>query len=330
MMMSPISETFFQEQLQVRRTRLLEAIEYSAQDAGLAGLLQQVDSALERLRHGVFGMCELCDGGIEADRLMSDPLIRVCLDHLTPNQARALEADLHLAGQLQRKLLPPANFHANGWHVHHHYQPAGIVSGDYCDLIEPENSNGEIFFLIGDVSGKGVAASMMMTQLHGMFRSLVSAGASVSRLMETANRVVSESALAGQYATLIAGRACPAGGVELTGAGHLPALLVGGECIKLFPADGLPLGMFCGSTYGSTKLQLNEGQTLVLYTDGLSEARDGGGIEYGEARLMEFFRTKKSLGAEALTAACLEDWKAFSLSATRTDDLTLMMLQRTA
>jgi sigma-B regulation protein RsbU (phosphoserine phosphatase) len=106
--------------------------------------------------------------------------------------------------------------------------------------------------------------------------------------------------------------------------------LVGGECIKLFPADGLPLGMFCSSTYGSTKLQLDEGQTLVLYTDGLSEAVDGRGTEYGEARLMEFFRDKKTLGAQALTAACLEDVMAFSSTASRTDDLTLMMLQRTA
>jgi sigma-B regulation protein RsbU (phosphoserine phosphatase) len=261
--MSPISETFAQEQLQVRRTRLLEAMEHAGPDNLFSSLLQQVDSALERLKHGSFGICEVCNDGIEADRLMADPLIRVCLDHLTPTQARTLEADLELAGRLQRKLLPPPSFHANGWRVHHHYQPAGIVSGDYCDLIVPETGDGEIFFLIGDVSGKGVAASMMMTQLHGMFRSLASAGSSVSRMMETANRVVYESSLAGQYATLIAERACPAGGIELTGAGHLPALLVGGECIKLFPADGLPLGMFCSSTYGSTKLQLDEGQTLV-------------------------------------------------------------------
>jgi sigma-B regulation protein RsbU (phosphoserine phosphatase) len=328
--MAPISETFVQEQLQVRRTRLLEAIEYSSRDAALSGLLQQVDSALERLKHGSFGICEVCHDTIEADRLITDPLVRVCLDHFTPAQARALEDDLHLAARLQHKLLPPRSVHTNGWHVHHHYQPAGIVSGDYCDLIVPEEGDGEIFFLIGDVSGKGVAASMMMTQLHGMFRSLATAGATISRMMETANRVVYESSLAGQYATLIAGRACPAGGVELTGAGHLPALLVGGECVKLFPADGLPLGMFCSSTYGSTKLQLNEGQTLVLYTDGLSEAQDGGGTEYGEARLMEFFKKKKAVGAAALTAACLEDWKSFSSVASRTDDLTLMMLERTA
>jgi sigma-B regulation protein RsbU (phosphoserine phosphatase) len=170
---------------------------------------------------------------------------------------------------------------------------------------------------------------MMMTQLHGMFRTLATAGVPLAGMMEKANRVVYESALAGQYATLIAGRACPAGGVELSGAGHLPALLLGGECLKLFPADGLPLGMFCSSTYGSTKLQLNDGQTLVLYTDGLSEAADGAGSEYGEARLMQFFKAQKSIGPVALTPACLEDLENFS-SAPRSDDLTLMMLHRTA
>jgi sigma-B regulation protein RsbU (phosphoserine phosphatase) len=327
--MSPISESYVQEQLQVRRARLVEAIQYSGRDPLISSLLQQVDEALGRLQQGSFGVCDFCHDGIEADRLMADPLIRVCLDHMTPGQQRALEDDLQLASRLQRKLLPPRSVHSNGWHVHHHYQPAGIVSGDYCDLIVPENGNGEIFFLIGDVSGKGVAASMMMTQLHGMFRTLATAGVPLAGMMEKANRVVYESALAGQYATLIAGRACPAGGVELSGAGHLPALLLGGECLKLFPADGLPLGMFCSSTYGSTKLQLNDGQTLVLYTDGLSEAADGAGSEYGEARLMQFFKAQKSIGPVALTTACLEDLENFS-SAPRSDDLTLMMLHRTA
>ena len=111
----------------------------AASNASLNKLLASVDAALARLHQGSFGFCETCHDTIEAERLLCDPLLRFCLDHLSEQDQRALERDLLLAAGIQRGLLPRENWSAQGWNAHIHYQPANVVSGDYCDLIESEN-----------------------------------------------------------------------------------------------------------------------------------------------------------------------------------------------
>src|SRR5580704_1244509 len=85
-------------------------------------------------------------------------LLALCLDHLTSDEQRALERDLELAARVQRGLLPRTDLRHGDWLVHYQYKPAGMVSGDYCDLIPPAEADGELVFLLGDVAGKGVAA----------------------------------------------------------------------------------------------------------------------------------------------------------------------------
>src|SRR5437763_15121289 len=109
------------------------------------------------------------------------PLPRTFLVCFTPEQLQALEQYLDRAWLIQGELLPKQNLKFNGWEVSYHYEPAGPVSGDYCDLVSLEN--GELYFLIGDVSGKGVAASLLMSRLHAIFRSLIGAGSGVSELV---------------------------------------------------------------------------------------------------------------------------------------------------
>jgi phosphoserine phosphatase RsbU/P len=328
--MVTVSTDFFREQLEVRRKRLAGAMQRAESNAELSGLLQEVDLALERVEKGTFGICEECNYSIEADRLIADPTVRVCLDHLTSDQRRKLEDDLQLASQVQLGLLPKLPVRTDGWQIHYHYQPAGLVSGDYCDLIVSPNGNGDFIFLLGDVSGKGVAASMLMAQLHAMFRSLVSVGLPLQHLLASANHVLVQSSLTGHYATLMAGKASRSGEIELTGAGHVPALLVTERGVTPVPATGLPLGLFPSSEYGSHKLQLRPGDSLVLYTDGLSEAVDSDGTQYGEQRLSEFFADKHRKAPDALTIACLQDFAAFCASRPPVDDLTLMSIHRPA
>src|SRR5438093_11475165 len=109
---------------------------------------------------GTFGICESCHETIEADRLVADPLMEYCLDHLTKPQRQALERDLDLAARVLRGLLPPPSQRFPGYEVARHYEGAGPVSGDYCDAVGAED--GSLYFAIGDVSGKGVAASMLL------------------------------------------------------------------------------------------------------------------------------------------------------------------------
>src|SRR5713226_1118628 len=105
--MAAISDVFLHTQLEERREKLAAALAASAPSAPLAQLLQEVDAALERMEKGSYGICEACHEGIEKDRLIADPLLRFCLDHLTTAEQRALEKDLELASRIQRGLLPP-------------------------------------------------------------------------------------------------------------------------------------------------------------------------------------------------------------------------------
>jgi len=327
--MQTITESYLQTQLEERRRRLETAMSSGAANGAISALLNEVDAALERMRDGSYGICEECHDPVEQERLLADPLVRVCIDHLNEPQRRALERDLELASSVQRALLPPHDVRADGWEIHYCYEPAGVVSGDYCDVIPSRGDEADasaVFLALGDVSGKGVAASLMMTQLHAMFRSLASSGMPLSELLERVNRLFCESTTAGQYATLVCARASAAGVVELSSAGHLPVFLLRNGEVQSLEANSMPLGMFCDGNYPTEKMRLESGESLVFYTDGLSESRDGANREYGFSRLGEFLGGRHALAPDALTAACLDEIKGFA--SMQHDDRTMLVLRR--
>src|SRR6266478_8698885 len=322
--MATLETSFLHDQLEERKRRLQAAIAVAPPNAGLAGLLHEVDSALERMAKGSYGLCQECHEPVEQDRLLADPLVRYCLDHLTVLERAALQRDLDLASEVQRNLLPQAGLRTGGWETSYHYAPVGPVSGDYCDLIP---SDGHLFFVLGDVSGKGVAASMLMTQLHALFRSLTSMALPLGQMVSQANRVFCESVLAGQYATVVCGLAKPTGEVEIHNAGHWPAIVVGKGGVLRIESTGLPLGMFCEVEFSATRLQMEAGDTLFLYTDGLSEARNAND-EYGVDRVTHLVRQQSARPPAELITACLEDLRSFEKGEARFDDLTLLAIRR--
>jgi sigma-B regulation protein RsbU (phosphoserine phosphatase) len=278
---------------------------------------------------GTYGICDTCHDPVEKERLIADPLVRLCLDHLTSDEQRALERDLELASQVQRGLLPQTDTRFGDWRIHYQYKPAGIVSGDYCDLILPANEDGKLIFLLGDVAGKGVAASLLMTHLNAMFRSLARIGLELDKLLEIANRLFCESTIAGQYATLICGRAGKSGEIEIGNAGHSPALLVSQNGVKQIGSTGVPLGMFSTSRYAVHRIQLEPRESLLLFTDGISEARDLSGNEYGIGGLLLAAGGRHGWPSKELVSACLEDIERHSTGARQADDQTLMAVHRT-
>jgi len=332
--MAAITDPYLREQLERRRAALKTTIsciptaESSASATPLVDLLNEVDSAVRRMDQGTYGICEACHETIEKERLIADPLTRLCLDHLTGDEQRALERDLELASQIQRRLLPQADLRYRDWRIHYHYRPAGVVSGDYCDVISPASNDGQLVFLLGDVAGKGVAASLLMTHLHAMFRSLSGIGLELDKLLEMANRVFCESTMAGQYATLICGRAGQAGEIEIASAGHFPALLVAKDGVQQIGSTGLPLGMFATSRYTVRRVLLDPRDSLLLYSDGISEANDASGKEYGVNRLSFAAGARHGLAPKELIAACLDDIEQYSLGIRPADDQTLMAIQR--
>jgi phosphoserine phosphatase RsbU/P len=309
------------------RKRLETAIDESEESSHLVPLLSEVDSALHRIETGSAGICEACNEMIE-DSAVKDPIARFCLECLNAREQRALQQDLDNASLLQYSLLPTQDLSVDGWRAYYHYEAAGPVSGDYCDLVS--NESGDLFFLLGDVSGKGIAASMLMAHLHAIFRSLITLDLPVDQLVERANHVFSNATMPAYYATLVCGRARRSGAIELCNAGHCPPLLISKGGVTSIDATGLPIGIFGREQYSASEFQLEPGDSLLLYTDGLTESNDPSEAEYGIERLRRMVSAKHSLAPQALTAACLDDAHSFRAGQPKGDDLTVMVIQRAA
>lgn len=316
-------DSMLHEQLLDRRQRLESARTHIGQHDDLSRLLSEVDAALTRFESGGFGVCVDCHGAVEPDRLLNDPLMTVCIGCLTDKQRSSLESDLQLAADIQRGLLPRSGIACEHWNVDFAYHPASIVSGDYVDIIERGD---EFFFILGDVSGKGMAASLLMSNLHAIFHSLIPTGMPLDELMARANHLLCESSLANQYATLVLGKANRQGVVEITNAGHLPPVLIKNGMIGELNHSGLPLGMFCSAEFEVNKVKLDAGDSLFLFTDGVTETMNDAGAEYGTLGLFEAIDAALDATPTGRIQHSLSHIDGFRGSAPRHDDLTILAL----
>jgi len=308
-----------------RRVRL-EAATRSVSADYINELLAEIDAALQRIDNGSYGICETCHDSIEADRLERNPLVRFCLDHLTETELRAHEQDLELATQIQSRLLPARDIAAGDWETHYRYQPAGVVGGDYCEVV-PSDDGKSLFFAVGDVAGKGVAASLLMTHLSAIFRSLLSLDLPLAEVISRANRLFCESTPATHYATLVAGRTTGKG-VDLCNAGHCRPLLLRPDGADRIEATGLPLGLFCDCRHTVRHIRLDPGDSLVVYTDGITEAQDPEGNAYEEERLIRSLHGQAERDARAVVDGVLRDVARFRDAGPPQDDMTLLMVHR--
>jgi sigma-B regulation protein RsbU (phosphoserine phosphatase) len=311
-----------------RREKLRSYISHERETKHLVQLLKDVESAINRLDKDSYGICEICHESIEPEYLRVEPLARICLSHLSDEQQRAVEHDLEQASVIQGRLLPLCNTRVNGWEMCYRYQPVGPLSGDYCDLVVPESGDEDLYFFFGDVSGKGVAASLLMSHLHAMLRSLLSPGLVLPSLVERANRLFAESTMSANFATLVSGRASSSGEIEICNAGHCYPLIIQKGQIRSVESTGLPVGLFFSAKYESRKTQLEPGDMVLMYTDGLIESRNSRGEEYSEARLTALVSREWQRSPEDLLRVCDEDLRSFIGDVPPADDLTIMAMRR--
>ncbi|HEV2176153.1 MAG TPA: SpoIIE family protein phosphatase [Terriglobia bacterium] len=322
------TDSFLRDQLLDRRQRLEAVVAGSRDHTDLVNLLGQVDSALQRMDAGTYGICEYCHEDIGKEWLLTNPLTKFCLEHLSPNERGLLEQDLALASQIQREMLPKPHLMLGGWEIAYHYKPLGLVSGDYCDVVTRDGDGESLLFILGDASGKGLAASMLMAHLRAIFRALSATALPLDKLVEQAGRIFRESAMAPYFATLVCGRAGASGEIELCNAGHCPPLALRDGQVTRFEATGMPLGLFSEGTYSSATLRLGAGDSLLLYTDGLSEARNPRDEEYGELRLAALASGRHAVAAPELVGRCVEDVAVFRSGTPLADDMTVMAVHR--
>jgi sigma-B regulation protein RsbU (phosphoserine phosphatase) len=185
----------------------------------------------------------------------------------------------------------------------------------------------EVLLALGDASGKGIAASLMMARLHAIFHSLGSSRLPVQELIERVNRILCQHAAWSSYATLVCVRATSEGDIEVCNAGHCSPLVVGQDGIAPIESGGFPLGMFPEAPCSMIRKRLAKGDTLLLYTDGLTEARDRCDREYGTERLLRTVSEGSALPPQALVETCMQSVAAFRAGVPSSDDVTVLAMR---
>ncbi len=236
-----------------------------------------------------------------------------------------LQAQLELARQVQTRLLPERHCCLSDWEVAYSYQPAGYVSGDYVDLI-PAGPDA-FYFALGDVSGKGVAASMLMSHLHAVLRTLLPSQQTLEEIVTIASRTFCQSAPSAQFATLVLGKADRNGNVELVNAGHTPVLIVEGSEVEIIAAASLPLGMFCATDFTALKRSVSRQSTLFLYSDGITESTDEAGNEFDVKPLAETLLQARDFNPSEMVGMVGRTIARYDHGAEPADDRTMLALR---
>jgi serine phosphatase RsbU (regulator of sigma subunit) len=245
-----------------------------------------------------------------------------------------LERDLKVAEQVQKRFLPRRVPDLNGYELFAHYQPTYQVGGDYYDFVPLDADR--MAFAIADVSGKGVAASLIMAKFSGDTRFCILAEKSPALAATRLNSLVCAAEIEDKFITLgLCVLDVPTRKLTLISAGHTPILIrradgrvdeVGQEIV------GLPLGVMEESVYQELEVQLDPGDVVVLYSDGVTDARSRGDELYDSAsnhRLLK--RLAQSAGGPiAVGRAILQDIREFSAENSQADDITLVCLGPTS
>lgn len=301
--------------------------EGTADDHAVQAHLSTLDTAIEKTENETLGICEVCQGRVEPGLLEMDYTACVCLDHLSPQQTRDLEAELELAAVVQRALLPQSVPEIPGMQLAAFSRPAQIVGGDYFDFFRFRD--GAHGLAIGDVAGHGMSTSLLMASLQTTLRALVPVSASPAEVVQQAHRLFCHNVHFTTFVTLFLGAMDPAtGALTYCNAGHNPPLILkaGGD-YEYLPPTGPAIGLVEDTTFQPGDTRLDYGDALVLYTDGITEATEADGEQFGTARLADSARAAAG-SARGLLAAVRDDLATFAGGRPLVDDATLLVVRR--
>jgi phosphoserine phosphatase RsbU/P len=225
------------------------------------------------------------------------------------------------ARKIQQALLPRSSPYIPGFVISGLSTPAGAVGGDWYDFIP--FGDGRWGLVLADVSGKGTAAALLMSATRGMLRSLVEAACSPSEVLNELNQLLVSDFPSGRFVTMLYAILDPTSRtLTFSSAGHLRPLVIENSHARFLESErGMPLGIGPGD-YSEAQVQLPQGSRLLFYSDGITEATDPEGDEYGAERLEKHFRQN-----EASAESILEDVRTFANGAGLHDDATVILVK---
>src|SRR6201997_5375344 len=239
---------------------------------------------------------------------------------LERSERAAMDRDAEEARVIQQALLPKSSPYIPGFAISGLSVPARAVGGDWYDFISfPDGRWG---IVLADVSGKGTAAALLMSATRGMLRSLAEACCTPGEVLTHLNKLLVNDFPAGRFVTMVYAVLDPANRtVVFANAGHLRPLLIDNEGEHFLEVErGLPLGLGFGD-YSETTISLSEGSKLIFYSDGITEAENGSGEEYGARRLAEH-----AVKPEASAVSLVDEVRSFAHGAGVRDDASAVFI----
>jgi serine phosphatase RsbU (regulator of sigma subunit) len=242
-----------------------------------------------------------------------------------------LEGELKLAARIQADLFPAELPRVSGYELAARNRPARRCGGDYYDALPIARDDGGLMLCVADVSGKGLPAALLMSNMQATLRALIARSTSLGEVAFEAGGLLYACTSPEKYVTAALVELEPASGrVTFVGAGHLDNLLLraSGDVVHL-SSTGPPLALLPpGPTYDEMRHGLERGDALVLFSDGVTDAQNADGEEFGEERLLEVLRSTPGAPAAALIDRAFEAIDAFVGDAPQFDDITILVARR--
>ena len=270
-----------------------------------------VDLAVETMRLGVRDFVQKPWENSRLLRKLRTQIEQGRMRRLEHNREHQLRLELNEAREIQRGLMPHRMPNLNGFSLASAWQPAHDVSGDYLGAFKFDESHAAL--CVADVAGKGLPAALLMSNMQAALKSLASETISPSELCEKLNRLMCSNTPLRKFVS------CFYGDLDIsnrtmtfTNAGHNPPFLIrrNGECIRL-DDGGCVIGAFGESKFTQGEIKFDECDKLLLFTDGVTEARNASGEEFGEERLQECLRSYRGCNAAELRTIILNEVKEF-------------------
>ncbi|HAF14269.1 MAG TPA: hypothetical protein DHU55_01895 [Blastocatellia bacterium] len=243
-------------------------------------------------------------------------------------QQERLERELQLASEIQQRFQPTAPPHVPGYELQGISFPCYEIGGDYYDFIQRED--GRLVIALGDVSGKGTAAALLMSSLHAAIHAQTGSHDTLVETISAVNRYLAENIPPNRFVTLFYAELDPeSGAVSFLNAGHNPPLIVhAAGTVEQLASGGLPLGIKADADYREGRTQLQLGDVLVIYSDGVTEAASPNGEEFGPTRLYEVVSRNVDASAAGIRDQIESALTKFSQGTQAADDITLVIVKR--
>jgi len=313
---------------------------FASQTMALLGVRSVIAVPLSVTEEEVFGIIYADTPGLEQTfteehlniltTLGSVAAIRIENATLTEErlERERMERELELATEIQQRFQPSAPPQIEGYELQGISFACYEIGGDYYDFIP--RPDGKMLIALGDVSGKGTAAALLMSSLHAAIHAQSVAGSDLTKMVTSVNKYLANNTPTNRFITFFVAELDPISGVlNYINAGHNPPMVArNGGKVEELQSGGFPLGIMANAEFELGRIELNKGEGVVIFSDGVSEAATLEGEEYGNERLTEVIQKNIHRSAAGLRDKIESSLSAFTKTAPANDDITLVIVKR--